>query len=173
MKSLAPALAMLALVPAVAQAATVQERMVSIALAEAQRGVREVPAKSNTSRDIRRYHGAVPHAQSDEPWCTIFVSFVARQAGYPIGSVSQGTWSVRTLYRWGRGEGFYFRKGSRRPKPGDIALHGFGHAGIVAKVTKRGRVFTVDGNWGDTVRYQPEPPFSVDGYLRLPATPRG
>jgi hypothetical protein len=171
-KPVALALALVVAAPAVATAATTQERMVSIALAEAGRSVREVPAKSNTSRDIRRYHRAVPHARTNERWCTIFVSYVAREAGYPLGSVGQGVWNVRNLVLWGRSEGFTFRKGSRRPKPGDIALHGFGHAGIVVKVTRRGRVFTVDGNWSDTVRHQPEPPFSVDAYLRLPSTPR-
>lgn len=172
MKVAALALTVLAALPAGARAATVQERMVSIALAEAQRSVREIPADSNTGPDIRRYHRAVRHARPDEAWCAIFVSYVARRAGYPVGSVEQGAWDVRNLFRWGRDEGFHFRKGTRRPKPGDIVLHGYGHAGIVAKVTRAGRVFTVDGNWGDTVRYQPEPPFSVDGYLRLPATPR-
>lgn len=35
---------------------TVQQRMVRIALREARRGVREIPARSNTGPAIRRYH---------------------------------------------------------------------------------------------------------------------
>ena len=29
-----------------------------------------------------------------------------------------------------------------------------------------------NGNWSDTVRYQPIPFLSLDGYIRLPSTPR-
>ncbi|MEJ7788116.1 MAG: hypothetical protein WKF96_25220, partial [Solirubrobacteraceae bacterium] len=79
--------------PAVASAAgepeTVQDRLVAYALKEIGRQVREVPAKSNTSRAIRRYHTAVPHARSDVAWCTVFVSYVAKKAGFPLGRVSQ------------------------------------------------------------------------------------
>lgn len=158
--------------PAPAPARTVQQKMVAIALREARRHVREVPARSNTGPDIRRYHSAVRHARRTEAWCTIFVSYVARRAGYPLGSVSQGIWDVRNLFRWARHEGFYFPKGTRRPHPGDIAVHGYGHAGIVVRVTRAGQVFTVDANWSDSVRYQPLPPFSLSGYVRLPSDPR-
>jgi hypothetical protein len=41
------------------------------------------------------------------------------------------------------------------------------------RITKDRRIYTVDGNWGDTVRYQPIPFLSLDGYIRLPSTPRG
>lgn len=157
---------------AAAEAGIVQDRMVAYAIAEAKRNVREVPARSNTGRRIRRYHTAVEHARWNEAWCTIFVSYIARRAGYPLGSVAQGTWSVETLSKWGRAERFYFRKGRRKVKPGDIALHGYGHAGIVVKVTRKGRIYTVDGNWGDSVRYQPLPYLSVSGYIRLPSEPR-
>jgi hypothetical protein len=158
--------------PAAAAEPTVQDRMVAIALREAARNVREVPADSNTGRDIRRYHSAVRHARPTEAWCTIFVSYVARGAGYPLGSVSQGIWDVKNLFRWGRREGFYFAKGTRHVRVGDISVHGYGHAGIVVKVTKAGRIYTVDGNWGDTVRYQPLPYLSVSGYIRLPGVSR-
>jgi hypothetical protein len=168
-----PATALIAPAPSpVPPAQTVQQRMVAIALREARRHVREIPAHSNTGPDIRRYHTAVRHARRTEAWCTIFVSYVAKRAGYPLGSVSQGIWDVQNLFRWGRREGFYFGKGARRPRPGDIAVHGYGHAGIVVRVTTAGRVFTVDANWSDSVRYQPLPPFSLTGYIRLPTDPR-
>ena len=79
---------------------------------------------------------------------------------------------VRNLVRWGRREGFVFRKGTRRPRPGDIALHGYDHTGIVTSVAADGTVFTVDANWSDTVSHHPQPPFSVNQYLRLPGKPR-
>jgi hypothetical protein len=157
---------------AAAQPKTVQQKMVRYALAEAARSVHEVPAKSNTSPDIRRYHRAVKHARPTEAWCTIFVSYIARKAGYPLGSVGQGIWDVQNLFKWGRAEGLYFRKGTRPVRPGDIAVHGYGHAGIVIRTDKRGEVHTVDGNWSDSVLYHLEPFLSVDGYIRLPSTPR-
>jgi hypothetical protein len=152
---------------------TVQQKMVTYALREARRHVQEVPAHSNLGPDISRYHRAVTHASADFPWCTIFVSYIARRAGYPLGSVSQGIAQVPKLFKWGRTEGFYFAKGTRRVKLGDIAVHGYGHAGIVVRITKDGRIYTVDGNWSDSVRYQPIPFLSVDGYIRLPSAPRG
>jgi len=155
-----------------AQPETVQDRLVAIGKREAARNVQEVPAQSNTGPDIRRYHRAVKHARPTEAWCAIFVSYVAKRARYPLGSVGQGIWDVQNMFKWGRREGFYFAKGTRKVKRGDIALHGYGHAGIVARVTKAGRIFTIDGNWGHTVRYQPLPFLSVTGYLRLPSTPR-
>ncbi|MDQ5808883.1 MAG: CHAP domain-containing protein, partial [Actinomycetota bacterium] len=145
------ALAVLLAVPGAASAGVVQDRMVSIAMAEARRGVQEVPARSNDGPAIRRYRTAVRHAERGAWWCTIFVSYVARRAGYPIGSVGQGIVEVRNLVKWGRKEGFVFRKGSRRPRPGDIALHGLGHTGIVVSVAADGTVHTVDANWSDTV----------------------
>ena len=76
------------------------------------------------------------------------------------------------MFDWGREEHFYFAKGARRPKPGDIAVHGYGHAGIVVRVTRAGEVYSVDANWSDTVRYHLQPSISVDGYIRLPSTRR-
>lgn len=161
-------------VPATAAAGrrTVQQRMAAIALREAGRNVQEVPYHSNTGPQIRKYHTAVKHAHTTEPWCAIFVSWVARQAGYPLGSVSQGIWDVQNLFKWGRAEGFYFRKGTRRVRVGDIAVHGYGHAGIVVRIMANGDVWSVDANWSDSVRYHPEPSISIDGYIRLPSTRR-
>lgn len=156
--------------PAAAGSRTVQQRMVAYALREARRNVQEIPARSNHGPDIDRYHSAVRHAKPDAWWCTIFVSYIARRAGYPLGSVGQGIVEVKNLFRWGRAAGLYFPKGARKVRLGDIAVHGYGHAGIVVRIS-RGQIYTVDGNWGDSVRYQPIP-MSVSGYIRLPAAPR-
>jgi hypothetical protein len=150
----------------------VQQKMVAYAMREARRHVQEIPAHSNRGPDIDRYHTAVRHAKANAWWCTIFVSYIARKAGYPLGSVGQGIAEVQNLFRWGRKSGFYFPKGARKVKVGDIAVHGYGHAGIVVRITKDGHIFTVDANWGDSVRYQPIPYLSASGYIRLPAAPR-
>lgn len=161
--------------PAAASAAvdrqTVQDELVRYALEEAGRNVREVPARSNTSRAIRRYHTAVEHAGRNAPWCTIFVSYVARKAGFPLGRVSQGISDPKNLYEWAKSQGWYFPRGSRKPRVGDLAVHGYSHTGIIVKIDGRGRIFTVDANWGDSVKYNLQP-LSVSGYIRLPSEPR-
>ena len=161
-------------VPTAAEGArrTVQQKMAAIAMREAARNVQEVPAHSNTGPRIREYHTAVRHAHTTEPWCAIFVSWVARKAGYPLGSVSQGIWDIKNLFDWGRSEGFYFRRGTRKVRVGDISVHGYGHSGIVVKIMPNGDVWSVDANWSDSVRYHPEPYLSIDGYIRLPSRPR-
>ena len=149
---------------------TVQQKMVPLALAEANKGVQEIPARSNRGPDIRRYHTAVPSAKADEWWCAIFVSWVAKRAGYPLGSRGQGFWDVKKLSRWSRRAGLYFAKGTLKPRAGDISLIGYGHAGIV--VGYEGDIVrTVDANWSDTVSTHNEP-LDVSGYIRLPSKPR-
>src|SRR3954471_23464047 len=159
--------------PAPAHAAPVQQKMVRYALREARRHVQEIPPHSNLGPDIRRYHTAVTHAKADAWWCTIFVSYITKKAGYPLGTLGQGIARGANLFKWGREQGFYFAKGKRRVRLGDIAVHGYGHAGIVVRITKDRRIYTVDGNWSDSVVYQPLPFLSLDGYIRLPTTPRG
>jgi len=160
------------LAPAAAHAAepTAQQKMVSLALAEANRGVQEIPARSNRGPDIRRYHTAVRHAKADEWWCAIFVSWVAKTAGYPIGTRGRGIWNVKNLNRWGHRTGFYFAKGTMKPRAGDISIIGFGHAGIVVGY-EGDTIRTVDANWSDTVSVHNEP-LDVSGYIRLPSKPR-
>lgn len=150
---------------------TVQDKLVAFALTEIGRQVREVPAKSNTSRAIRRYHTAVPHASPDAAWCTIFVSYVARKAGFPLGRVSQGISDPKNLYLWAKSQGWYFPRGARKPRLGDLAVHGYSHTGIVVKVTRKGFVYTADANWGDSVKYNLLP-LSASGFIRLPSKPR-
>lgn len=161
--------------PAAASAAieaqTVQDKLVHYALKEIGRTVREVPAKSNTSRAIRRYHTAVEHARPNEAWCTIFVSYVAKKAGFPLGRVSQGIWDPKNLYLWAKSQGWYFPRGSRKPRVGDLAVHGYSHTGIIVKIDSKGRIFTADANWGDSVKYNLLP-LSASGYIRLPSEPR-
>ena len=156
--------------PATAYAATVQQKMVPLALTEANRGVQEIPARSNRGPEIDKYHTAVRHAKPDEWWCAIFVSWVAKQAGYPLGSRGKGIWSVKRLSRWGQRNGFYFAKGTMKPRAGDISLIGYGHAGIVVGY-EGNTVRTVDANWSDSVSVHNEP-LDVSGYIRLPSTPR-
>ncbi|MEJ7784429.1 MAG: CHAP domain-containing protein, partial [Solirubrobacteraceae bacterium] len=100
-----------------------------------------------------------------------FVSYVAKKAGFPLGRVSQGIWEPKNLYLWAKSQGWYFPRGARRPKVGDLAVHGYSHTGIVVRITRKGVVYTADANWGDSVKYNLLP-LSASGYIRLPSEPR-
>ncbi|MCW2992246.1 MAG: hypothetical protein JWM73_2840 [Solirubrobacterales bacterium] len=145
---------------------TLQRRMVAIALHEAHMGVRENPFGSDRGARLSRYFRAA-HSPAGVAWCAAFVSYVARQAGFPVGPHGRGTVSVATLTSWGMRRGFWFAAGSRRPRAGDIALYPSSHTGFVVRVTRRGREWMVDGNYTNSVSYHAlyEPP---SGYLRLP-----
>jgi hypothetical protein len=166
---LGAALLACALVAAPAQARkpdTLQRRMVAIALHEARTGVRESPLGSDRGPALDRYFRAA-HSPAGVAWCAAFVSYVAREAGFPVGPRGRGTVSVATLAGWGQRRGFWFAAGWRWPKAGDIALYPSSHTGFVVRVTRGGQLWMVDGNYTNSVSHHAlyEQP---SGYLRLP-----
>jgi hypothetical protein len=88
------------------------DRLVSLARAELNRGVHEVPNGSNNSRDIARYRTAIRWASGPAPWCGYFVSYVAREAGAPLGESGEGIGLVSEIRRWAK------RTGRWRPSTG-------------------------------------------------------
>ena len=56
-----------------------------VAIAESQLGQTEQPPGSNESPAIAQYRTATAGAMPGAPWCAYFASWVARQAGEPIG----------------------------------------------------------------------------------------
>lgn len=139
------------------------EAMIRVAKAELARGVRETPLGSNRSPDITRYRTAVRGAQAGSPWCAYFVSWLAYQAGSPLGSAGRGIGSVRDLRLWGQKHALLFR---RDPQAGDIALWGDDHTGLV--IARRGRqVISIEGNSSDRVAQRTYAAASVPLTLRL------
>jgi len=61
-----------------------------VQIAESQVGQSEQPPGSNDGPAISMYRTATSGAAAGEPWCAYFASWVARQAGEPIGSSGQG-----------------------------------------------------------------------------------
>jgi hypothetical protein len=129
--------------------------------------VEESPRGSNRGPWLDRYFRAA-HARPGSAWCGAFVSWVAREAGHPIGVGGRGSISVAALAAWGIRRGLYFAKGHRRPQAGDIAFYDGAHVGIVTRVSRRGSLTVVDGNWSNRVRLQPAHQ-GPSGYVRLPA----
>lgn len=87
------------------------------------------------------------------PWCAVFVSWCANQAGVPT-SVIPKTASVSTLHSFFQGAGLFQPKGNGyKPKAGDILIqksNGASHTGIVTGYSG-GSFTTIEGNTSNGV----------------------
>lgn len=156
-----------------APAGGVGERMVALATGEL--GVSEING-SNEAPRIREYRTATAGAEKTPgPWCAYFVSWLAREAGAPIGANGNGTGYVPTLEAWGKQEGRFVRPSEGAPRPGDIVIFNWGgsgpadHTGIVERIGSNGTIYTIEGNSSDAVRRREYPSSSGDiaGYIRM------
>jgi peptidoglycan DL-endopeptidase CwlO len=91
-----------------------------------------------------------------EEWCSLFATWVWRQAGVPIPKYA----FTGDVYRWGQRHHLaYGRAALGRAQQGDVLLFGTGpsspststHIGVVVRVAG-GRVTLVEGNSRDAVR---------------------
>lgn len=104
-------------------------------------------------------------ADEGEKWCSEFVSWVYRRAGYAFtGGPAGMRWhlaSVSKIRRWFRENSTYIYKGHRdwsrfTPTPGDYVCFGNdsaprSHSGIVESLDSNGTLHTIEGNVGDKV----------------------
>jgi uncharacterized protein (TIGR02594 family) len=144
-----------------------------VQLAQGELGVRESPPGSNESPRIRQYRTATAGAENiPGPWCAYFVSWLAREAGAPIGANGNGTGYVPTLTNWGKQVG-RFVGAENRPSPGDIVIFDRGgipgHTGIVENIAADGRVHTIEGNSSNRVARRSYAGTSAEiiGYIRM------
>ena len=151
--------------PASAGGATVADRMVNLARAELNKGVRETPDGSNNSPDIARYRTATVGAASGEPWCAYFVSYIAKMAGAPIGSHGQGMGYVPNIISWAKSTN-RFVPSSGSPRPGDLILFSQ-HVGIVESVNQDGSLTTIEGNSSNSVARRHHSKSEAVGFARL------
>jgi hypothetical protein len=128
--------------PAALSGGTVGQRMVAVARAEIGQG--EQPPGSNDSTRIAQYRTAT-QGSGVGPWCAYFVSWVAQQAGSPIGPNGRGEGYVPTVWSWAKQAGRAIPVGQGQPQPGDLIVWG-GHIGLVEAVLPGGRVQTIEGN---------------------------
>jgi len=119
--------------------------IVRIARGELDAGVGETPLGSDDSRQIAIYRGALIPRFRPAPWCAIFVSWVTKSAGAPIGRRGRGIASAAGIASWAQRTGRW----THRPRAGDVAVY-VGHAGIVASVNGSHMV-TIEGNWSNRV----------------------
>ena len=142
---------------------TAGQRMVQIAGGEV--GQAEQPPGSNDSPRIAQYRTATAGAEAGAPWCAYFVSWVARQAGVPLGDQGQGFGAVDDLWAWAQRTGRAIPAG-QRPQPGDVAVFNE-HVGIVESVLPDGRIQTIEGNSSDRVSRNVRPATDPVGYVRV------
>ena len=119
-----------------------------MAVAETQLGQTEQPPGSNESPAIAQYRSATAGAVAGAPWCAYFASWVAQQAGEPLGPQGQGLGSVSEIWSWAQGSGRAIPNGPGVvPRPGDLILFGDSHVGIVKEVLPNGQIATIEGNY--------------------------
>lgn len=91
------------------------------------------------------------YGMNGAPWCHMFVSWCAAQAGVP-SSVVPKTASTTEGMEWFKSRGLFKYKGKYIPKRGDLVYFktGRSHVGLVEKVTGS-TLHTIEGNSSDKV----------------------
>lgn len=144
------------------------------AIAKAELGVAEQPPGSNDAPRIAQYRTATA-GSGVGPWCAYFTSWVAQQAGVPVGPNGQGIGYVPTVKQWAEQTGRYIPAGSGAPQVGDLVVferNGDGvldHIGIVTATRPDGGIETVEGNSSDKVSARSYGPGGYAGLVRLVA----
>lgn len=144
------------------------------AIAASQLGVAEQPRGSNDGPTIARYRTATAGAGVG-PWCAYFTSWVADQAGVPVGPSGQGIGYVPTVKQWAEQTGRYIPAGSAPPQVGDLVVFDRGgdgvldHIGVVTGASPDGGIRTVEGNSSDRVSARSYGPGGYAGLVRLVA----
>ncbi|HWV86119.1 MAG TPA: CHAP domain-containing protein [Capillimicrobium sp.] len=147
-------------------AGTTGQRMVQIAQAEI--GQAEQPPGSNDSPRIAEYRTATA-GSGVGPWCAYFTSWVAQQAGVPVGEAGQGFGAVASVADWAQRTGRFIPPGTQQPQPGDLIVWGGRHIGIVESVGVDGSINTIEGNSSNAVSRRTYGPDGggATGYVRL------
>jgi hypothetical protein len=141
-----------------------------VSIAESQAGQEEQPpgSGSNEGPAIAMYRSATKGAVAGAPWCAYFASWVARQAGEPLGSQGQGFGSVAEIWSWAQSVGRARPAGPGVvPKPGDLIVFGDQHVGIVRSVRPDGKINTIEGNYENKVALNVRSPSEPTGYVEM------
>ncbi len=144
------------------------------AIATAELGVAEQPPGSNDGGRIAQYRTATA-GSGVGPWCAYFTSWVAAQAGVPVGPDGAGLGYVPTVKQWAEQSGRYIPAGSAPPQVGDLVVfdrRGDGvldHIGVVTGTRPDGGIETVEGNSSDKVSARSYGPDGYAGLVRLVA----
>jgi hypothetical protein len=139
-----------------------------VAIAESQLGQTEQPPGSNESPAIAQYRTATAGAVPGAPWCAYFASWVASQAGEPIGEGGRGAGAVADVWSWAQSTGRAIPNGPGVvPQPGDLIVFGDEHVGIVRDVLPNGQIQTIEGNYENKVAANVRSPTEATGYVNM------
>jgi len=141
-----------------------------VQIAESQIGQEEQPPGTNSNEGpaIAMYRSATTGAIPGAPWCAYFASWVARQAGEPIGEGGQGAGAVSEVWSWAQSTGRAITNGPGVvPKPGDLIVFGDEHVGIVRDVLPDGDIQTIEGNYENKVAANVRTPTEATGYVEM------
>jgi hypothetical protein len=139
-----------------------------VSIAETQLGQTEQPPGSNESPAIAQYRSATEGAMPGAPWCAYFASWVAREAGEPLGAQGQGLGSVSEIWSWAQSTGRAVPNGPGVvPKSGDLIVFGDEHVGIVRDVLPNGQIQTIEGNYENKVAANVRSPTEATGYVEM------
>jgi hypothetical protein len=139
-----------------------------VAIAESQLGQTEQPPGSNESPAIAQYRTATEGAIPGAPWCAYFASWVAHQAGEPLGAQGQGIGDVSDIWSWAQSSGRAIPNDPGVvPKPGDLIVFGGEHVGIVRGILPNGQIATIEGNYENKVAANVRSPTEATGYVSM------
>ena len=131
-------------------------------------GQAEQPPGSNEGPAIATYRTATAGAMPGAPWCAYFASWVARQAGAPLGASGEGLGGVSQIWSWAQSTGRAITNGPGvEPQPGDLIVFGDEHVGIVKEVMPNGDIRTVEGNYENKVAENVRTPTEATGYVDM------
>ena len=142
-------------------------RIVRIAEAQLALHPREGRPGSDESPDIDRYRRAAPRSAPGSPWSAAFASWVARQAGAPVGASGGGVATPAELRGWARQTGRWRRSAA----PGELIVQDH-HAGIVERVYRHGALVSIEGSVGGAVRRRAHRASDALGYVVIAAPGR-
>src|SRR4051812_11557754 len=140
----------------------VASHIVALARKELALGAREIPDGSNRAPAIRRYETTTRGAMFGAPWCAYFVSYIAHQAGAPIGPGGAGMGYVPYIRSWAK----QTKRWKRTPHAGDLITFPQ-HVGIVETVYRNHTLTTIEGNAGNAVRRRWRRWGEAMGYVRV------
>jgi hypothetical protein len=140
-------------------------RRAAIALGEYKKGVKEDTRGCNCGIEVNKYTNG-----KNEQWCTMFVSWVTKQAGLPLTTDNNPSWSIvksRDLAAYLENNGIWYSsdyviENNLKPQLGDFVIYwrgdfenNLGHVDIVVKEEDGlGRLGLVGGNVRDRVSYR-------------------
>ena len=128
--------------------------LVNVALSQI--GYRESNSSSNLSGTSQGSSNQTEYGKwyglPGQPWCAMFISWCARQAGIPTSTIKNSALAANDCF----GTTYHSRSSGYTPKPGDLIIFGSSgsnsgeHIAIVVKV-ENGYVYTVEGNSSNRV----------------------